>query len=166
MDLNKLEHHQWFLQSMCIIFVNLQGICHWSVSRDCLFPQSKSHSMFTSFSMKLHWCAYIRLDVGVCRFRCRCVIPLHQPKIYKAIHLWFSEELYFFLIPLLMRLVCELLNTIDSRKSVNMARAEPLEFFRFNFGKILALVLKYNLSKLKAQNPSNTIWLVDIHKSF
>ena len=30
--------------------------------------------------------------------------------------------------------------------------------FRFNFRKILASVLKYKLSKIKVQNPSNTIY--------
>ena len=89
--------------------------------------------------------------------------------MYKAIHLSLTEKLCFFLKPLLMRLVCALLTTtdIDSRKiskyGWGTAPSIVLIFtcvydFRFNFGKTLASILKCNLSKLKAQNPSNSIY--------
>ena len=69
-----------------------------------------------------------------------------------------------------MRLFFTLLNTIDSRKvsKYGQSRAPGILLiftcfthvygFIFNFGKILASVLKSNLSKLKAQNPSITIY--------
>ena len=60
-------------------------------------------------------------------------------------------------------------------KSVNMAGTEPCKCYLFLHGshvymasdsiseKILASVLKYKVSKIKDQNPSNTIY--DIHNS-
>ena len=81
MDLNKLEYHKCLLHSMCILLINLQCICKWSVSRDYRFHCSTIDSSFISCSMKLPWCAYIRFDVGVCELRRRSVIPSHHPNL-------------------------------------------------------------------------------------
>ena len=76
----------------------------------------------------------------------------------------------FFLGTAFNEIVCALLNTIDSRKVSKYRRDKAPQIsliftwfarvygFRFNFRKILASVLKYKLSKLKAQNLSNTIY--------
>ena len=134
MDLNKFEYHKCSLQSLCISLINLQGICKWSVSRDCHLNQVTIVSGFTLCSMMHLWCAYIRFDVGICRFRCRSVISSHHPN-------WQS---YQFLLQWRVIFVLETANdeiglyAFEYRwfKDIraNMAGAEPQEFYLFVHG--------------------------------
>ena len=81
MDLNKFEYHKCLVRNMCISLIKLQGVCKWSVSRDCQSHRFTIVSSFTLGSLQHLWCAYIRFDVGFCRLRCRSVICSHHPNL-------------------------------------------------------------------------------------